>query len=78
MQTEQSPADVADWAVLGFSKAAVDFIDSILRAQNAHRHWKAGGFAVANITASNVMLPRIEAGKRLKAVEDGTSVEVSE
>jgi hypothetical protein len=76
-QEDPHPADVTDWVVVGFSDAAVDFIDSILTAQSLHKHWKAGGFAVSAFLQTKVTLPKIQAGQRLKAGAGG-KVDVSD
>ena len=67
-----NPSAATDWVVLGVSDAAVDCINSILLAQNAHKHWNTDGFRVASSSsATKAVLPRIEVGKRLVQVEGG-------
>lgn len=75
---EPNPADLVDWAVIGFSDAAVGVIDNILLEQTSHKHWKPEGFVAKTEEhhESKVVLPRVDAGKRLKPGQE--AVEVSD
>lgn len=71
---EKLPAELDDWTVVGFSDAAVGFIDSILLGQASHKHWKAGGFALKALAANRIVLPKVAPDQQLGTSGSGEHI----